>query len=232
MTELNDFGKVEFIHNNKIKKIIVKIRHNGLIVNMPSKKSEIEAKNFILQNKAKILARQQRIKAKRNTITVTPDKEIKTLTFVVKCKLVNRNDVFFNLRDSILNIEIPQNADVLSDNIQEICWKGINYFLKKEAKRVLPDRVRELAREHNFKIGDIKIQSSKTRWGSCSNKQNINLSFYLMLLPLHLVDYVILHELCHTIEMNHSEKFWKLMDDVTDGKTNKLKAEIKKHSIP
>lgn len=104
--------------------------------------------------------------------------------------------------------------------------------MKKEAKRVLPTRVRLLANQHKFTFSDVKIQSSRTRWGSCSNKQNINLSFYVMLLPAHLIDYVILHELCHTVEMNHSERFWKLMDEVTDAKTVALRKEMKRYAMP
>jgi predicted metal-dependent hydrolase len=232
MSDLNIFGKIDFVRNNRISRITIKIKPYGLIVNLPSKNTETEAKKFILNNQKKILARQERLKAKRNNTLINIDNDFKTLTFTVKSKYSDRNDVFFNLNNGVLNIEIPNDANILSDKTQEVCWKGINYFLKKEAKRVLPERVTTLAQQFGFNISDIKIQSSKSRWGSCSNKQNINLSFYLMLLPQHLVDYVILHELCHTIEMNHGEKFWSLMDKVTEGKTKKLRAEIKKYSIP
>jgi len=136
------------------------------------------------------------------------------------------------LKQGKLIVEIPQNADFESKKIQQACWNGINYFLRKEAKRVLPIRVKELAIRHGFKFQDVKIQSSKTRWGSCSGKKNINLSYFLMLVPDYLYEYVILHELCHTIEMNHGAKFWNLMNKVTDGKALELRKELKKYQIP
>ena len=75
----------------------------------------------------------------------------------------------------------------------------------------------------------MKINSSKGRWGSCSARKAINLSYYLVLLPKHLIDYVLLHELCHTREMNHGERFWALLNSVTDGKALELREELKQY---
>ncbi len=73
----------------------------------------------------------------------------------------------------------------------------------------------------------MKINKSRTRWGSCSSKKVINLSYYCLFLPEHLIDFVILHELSHTIKMNHGEGFWKLLDSVSGGKAKELTQELK-----
>ena len=84
--------------------------------------------------------------------------------------------------------------------------------LRKEAKKILPARLKELADSHGFKYNRVGIRNAKTRWGSCSWKNNINLNMHLIKLSDDLIDYVILHELCHTIEKNHSQKFWTLLE--------------------
>ena len=86
-----------------------------------------------------------------------------------------------------------------------------------------------LADRFGFKFKDVKIHKTHGRWGSCSSKGNINLSLYLLLLPRHLQDYVMLHELCHTVEMNHGPRFWKKMDEVTDNSSLALREEMKKY---
>jgi len=83
--------------------------------------------------------------------------------------------------------------------------------LRKQAKKILPARLEELARKHGFKYGKVAIRNAKTRWGSCSYRNNINLNLHLARLEPELVDYVIMHELCHTIEKNHSARFWALL---------------------
>jgi predicted metal-dependent hydrolase len=101
--------------------------------------------------------------------------------------------------------------------------------LRNQAKTVLPELLKQLAERHGFTYKTVKIRKSKTRWGSCSSKGTISLSFYLMLLPLHLKEYVLLHELCHTIHMNHGPAFWTLLDVYTNGKSKELKKELKNY---
>ena len=74
----------------------------------------------------------------------------------------------------------------------------------------------------------VKITGSRGRWGSCSGTGSINLSCYLMLLPPHLMDYVLLHELSHTKEMNHGPRFWELLDSMTGGRARALRAELRR----
>ena len=85
------------------------------------------------------------------------------------------------------------------------------------------------ALQHNLSYKSVKINSSSGRWGSCSARGNINLSYFLVLLPKHLIDYVLLHELAHTREMNHGERFWALLDGMTDGKAQLLRSELRKY---
>ena len=104
--------------------------------------------------------------------------------------------------------------------------------LRIRAKQYLPAEIQGLAQRHGFRYQQIKIRKSKTRWGSCSSKGVINLSFYLMLLPSHLIEYVLLHELCHTVEMNHSAAFWSLLDSHTQGRSKILRKELRQYHIP
>ncbi len=103
--------------------------------------------------------------------------------------------------------------------------------LRYEANRILPERLKRLAEKYRFIYKGVTIRCTRSRWGSCSSQKNINLSCFLMLLRSRLIDYVCLHELCHTIEMNHSERFWALMDQVTETKARALRNELKKHHM-
>lgn len=234
MAVVESFGKIEFKRSDRAKYIRVRIKVDGLVVILPQNATTEQALQFINSEHKSIAAKQAKLKynEKKNPTILDETSHLKTLTFEVLLKRSQRNDIFFSLKESILSIEFPEKTNCTLSQIQQYFWNGINYFLKKEAKRLLSDRTKQLAALHGFSFSDVKIQSSKSRWGSCSRHKSINLSFYLMLLPAHLIDYVILHELCHTKEMNHGVKFWQWMDKVTDNKSKVLRAELKKYNMP
>ena len=84
---------------------------------------------------------------------------------------------------------------------------------KEKAKKKLTDRLHYLTEKHGFTYNKVIIRNQKTRWGSCSSKNNISLNMKLVLLPDELMDYVILHELVHTRIPNHSKEFWAELDN-------------------
>ena len=89
--------------------------------------------------------------------------------------------------------------------------------LADQAVEYIPKRVKYYAEKENFVYNKITIKNLVSRWGSCSTKGNLNFNCLLMLTPDYVIDYIVVHELCHLREMNHSEKFWaeveKIMSD-------------------
>ena len=84
----------------------------------------------------------------------------------------------------------------------------------KKALQVFPERVEYYARQMGVSYGRITIREQKTRWGSCSGKGNLNFNWKLTLMPPEVLDYVVVHELAHRREMNHSRDFWKIVEQV------------------
>lgn len=82
---------------------------------------------------------------------------------------------------------------------------------KKRALRLVEEKLGEFNAHYHFKYNRICIRNQKSRWGSCSSKKNLNFNFRIVFLPDHMVDYLIVHELCHLKEMNHGRKFWSLV---------------------
>ncbi|MBQ2292355.1 MAG: M48 family metallopeptidase [Bacteroidaceae bacterium] len=121
-----------------------------------------------------------------------------------------------------------QSAEVLADNdIQTWITKTLEAFARKRVKERLIPRLLNMAAERSLNLNNVKVSSAKGRWGSCSSKGNINLSLYLVLLPRHLQDYVLQHELTHLVEMNHSPRFWARLDEVCEGKAKALRKEMR-----
>ena len=103
--------------------------------------------------------------------------------------------------------------------------------MRRAAHLDLPPRVAAIAARTGLKYNRLSIRAARTKWGSCSGRNDISLSLYMMLLPDRLRDYVIIHELCHTVHHNHSPRFHALVDSLTGGRERELDRELKKYRI-
>ena len=101
---------------------------------------------------------------------------------------------------------------------------------KAEARKKIVLRLNQLAKRHGFAYKSVLVRSLKSRWGSCSHKNNISLNIKLIVLPEEMLDYVILHELVHTQIRNHSKGFWKELDRLV-GNAKALDLKLKRYNI-
>ena len=92
---------------------------------------------------------------------------------------------------------------------------------------LLPELVEVLSRALHFPCGAVTVRNTRSRWGSCSVDNRISLSIQLMKLPDRLIDYVIIHELCHTRIKHHGPRFYELLDRLTGGHHEALRKELK-----
>lgn len=232
MTEtiINDkeLGKIVLRHSNRAGRYSIRIQNNQLIATIPRLGNKQTMYAFINEQRNKLVAALQhmpeRLLLNENTV-------LQTLTFRLHIFRSPRNKLYTTLKDNILHIACPADINFNNEQVQEKLQLILQQTLRKEAIRVIPLRLRQLAELHHFQFNKVSIRNTKTRWGSCTSAKNISLSLSLMLLPSHLVDYILLHELCHTIEMNHGEHFWELMNNVTNGQAKNYRHQLKAYRM-
>jgi len=108
-------------------------------------------------------------------------------------------------------------------------------WYRKQAQKHMSERVAYFSEKHGFKYEQIRITSAVTRWGSCSGCNNLNFPWKLVMAPREIIDYVVAHELAHTVHKNHSPRFWKLVESIVpDWKIHRshLREEGWKYSLP
>ncbi|MBR5298248.1 MAG: DUF45 domain-containing protein [Parabacteroides sp.] len=223
-----ELGEILLRTSTRAKHYTLKISKGKLTATMPIGGDATRMWMYIQDNREKL----------RNALLKHPARplideqtQLQTATFHTHIFRADSSKFVMKLEKNILHISCPIQTDFAQEEVQSILKGFIERALRYEAKRLLPSRLHLLAQKYGFSYSQVKILNSKSHWGSCTIKRHINLSLSLMLLPWHLIDYVLLHELCHTIEMNHSERFWSIMNQVTDNKAISLKKELKNYHM-
>ncbi len=161
-------------------------------------------------------------KAKHIIISIKPPNNIRVA--VPMNASFNEAKKFIITKQKWIKNHINKISNIICNKIE---LESVNI---KHARKPLEKRINQLANKYNFSFNRLFIKNQKTRWGSCSEKNNINLNARLLHLPQELIDYVILHELVHTKIKNHSKEFWTKLDEYI-GNSKSHSNELKKYII-
>ncbi len=208
-----ELGLVQLRTRMSARRQIIKVTQNLVIITVPPR---FEDSVFPLSEEIidKILRLRQKMVKRSGDGRFKIEEEIATMTFkVVIGRQENSKIRVYGARldDGVLRINMPMGADIEADMVQKALKRIVLKFLRMEAERVLPQKMDYWSKQCGFDYRSLKVDSAKSRWGCCSSHKDIKLSYYLLLLPERLVDYVIVHELCHTREMNHGPRFKALL---------------------
>lgn len=218
-----EFGDVHIRVNTRTSKLIAHVKDGAIWVTSPPYVSRSNIIEMIDKHREQL----RKIVESAGRRIIDTDYKIDTELFKLNLRYGAEGNMMAYSKLGNLEIVCPKDTEFADANIQQALRNTIVECMRSSAKATLPERLTKFSKEYNLPFSSVKINSSRGRWGSCSSRGNINLSLYNMLLPLHLVDYVLKHELCHTKEMNHSEAFWALLNRTTEGKAYELRDELK-----
>lgn len=206
---------------------------NGLEIIAPKKFNPQSAKQILEKHRHWI----ERTLQKFNAIETNTEEKV-TLPATINVAALNQiwEVSYESTAASVLHLkQIEQNKLLITGNIQNqsTVKKSLRNWLKRLSKNHLISQLHHLSQLHNLPFTKAGIRHSLTHWGSCNAKKNISLSTQLMLVPPALVEYVLLHELCHTKFLNHSKSFWQLLESVNPN-CHKLRKQLRvaQHSLP
>jgi predicted metal-dependent hydrolase len=120
------------------------------------------------------------------------------------------------LKSGIIKVQYPNSGAPADPTVQTLAEKACIRALRQEAEEVLPSRIHFLADLHDLDFKSVSVRQLKGRWGSCDQRRHITLNLFIMQLPEHLADYVLLHELAHTKHLDHSTAFWSLLTQLDE----------------
>ncbi len=194
---------IEFVRVRRARRYILRVRQDGTLrVTVPRGGSRREAEQFVLKHEKWIARERTRVR------TESPSPQWSHGTTILLRGMPVRIAVESHSRGCRVlygdrRIVVRDSGDVR---------RAIEADLRQLAREVLLPRLGELAAAHGLALGAVTIRNQRSRWGSCARNGNIALNFRLVQMPEHVSDYVLLHELMHIRQQNHSRRFWRLVE--------------------
>jgi predicted metal-dependent hydrolase len=197
--------RIEFVRTPRARRYILRIRPDGsLRVTVPRWGSKREARDFVARQRRWIERERERVLQEHGSRDWQDGSEIW-------------------LRGERVRVSVARDADglTISYGDRRVAARGgddirgaIEEDLRRLAREELEPRLRDLAARHDLRPGRVSIRNQRSRWGSCAREGNIALNFRLVQMPSDIRDYVLLHELMHLRQQNHSSRFWRLVEQV------------------
>jgi len=227
---INEIGEVLLRKNSRSKYMSIAIKSTqGVVVTMPTYYSYEEGIKFAYEKTEWIKRGLEKLKqSKFAPVVYDGQTPVKTRSFIIEFEKSESKTVFIEGTEHKIVFKYPASKDIKSPEMQKKIKLVLEHIYRLEAHEYLPQRIDALSKQYNIPFNRLSIKNIKSRWGSCSARNNINLSIYLMKLPDELIDYVISHELAHVIVKNHSKKFWLFLEKLT-GNAKKLDKLLKNY---
>ena len=223
-----DFGQIIVRTHRLARNITMRTKADGLHVTVPPLCRIQKVMEVIDGHRERLLAEWKKIQPQPLNLNL----RIEAPCFRLRIEQGRWKCFTVRIAEEETVIFCPEGVDFSNEATQKLLKNAIIRALKRRAEGYLPLVLKEWSERYHLPYKRVKITQSKTRWGSCSSAKSINLSCYLMLLPPHLMDYVMLHELAHIKEMNHGPRFWELLDDMTENQAHALRKELRAYKLP
>lgn len=201
-----EFGEIKIRKNKLARSVKLSVSVDGnLRASIPYYSPEFAVRRLVNGNRDEI----RKMLATHNAKNSYQDGDLIGKTHTLFLRKISGEEIKISNEGNQILVQIPQELAFENPLVQSEIRKTVSKILRKQAKAYLPRRIDFLAEKYGFSFEKLRFSHTGTRWGSCSSSGTISLNIALMNLPHHLIDYVIIHELCHTRQMNHSSKFWQ-----------------------
>jgi len=208
--ENNQLIDVKIVRKPRMKHIYLRINPTGVVVSANRRTPLADIEKFVFSKSAWILKHLKVQEGERK-----------------KRELVTGNEIYFQgkpyaincyEREGFKNVTLEFKDDIFhiyhsSSTQQEVLEELLNLFYKQEARETITPLVKKWSEKMKLNPSNIGFRKAKSRWGSCSSQNSLSFNYYLSKLPLPIVEYVVVHELAHIKEKNHSKNFWAIVEE-------------------
>ncbi|GKU26061.1 M48 family metallopeptidase [Clostridium folliculivorans] len=200
---------------SKRKTVAIEVKEDKIIVKCPYNCSKQYVESLIDKNRVWIEETHKKVMGKKaNKLTYKEGQNIYYMgaPYEIKVIIGTRDLLEFDGEKFIFTIMSSKFNN--SEDSEKVKMQLMMAWFRKKGAEYLTKRTCDLAKQLGLTINKVYIKNVRTIWGSCSTKNNINYNIRLISMPKEVIDYVIIHELCHLVERNHSEKFWNLVERI------------------
>ena len=225
----SELGRISIHHNARARRMTFRCKDGLLTCTVPALSTEREVALAVDKLRDRLRRLLQHGRSRNEQSVFTPQSRIEAEGFLFECRQTDGGKPRVKEDARGMTFLYPANLDWAMPELQQWLTRVVEECLRRRAQRMLVPRLMQLATMRGLHPHGVSIRKTKSRWGSCSAQGDIHLSLYLMLLPPHLRDFIIHHELTHLMEMNHGERFHALLNQALDGREAALQKEMKRH---